>query len=176
MTVISPSIVPYILRQTPEMTPEEIAYLDAATPAGCRVWEWGSGGSTLWFLGKGCRVTAIEHMPISYQLIILGLSGMRLGKDVLDLRYVPADVSYIDGADHDGTAEQFRLYADAYNWEGVEVFLIDGRARLACLERLRKFNLVGARVLLHDASRYDYTGIAEKVGGVGELHELRLKP
>src|ERR1700712_778935 len=36
-------------------------YLEARLPAGAKVFEYGSGGSTLWLLDHGADVTSVEH-------------------------------------------------------------------------------------------------------------------
>jgi hypothetical protein len=38
-----------------------IAYLEDILRPGFSVFEWGAGGSSLWFEQQGCRVTTIEH-------------------------------------------------------------------------------------------------------------------
>ena len=40
-----------------------ISYLDTQPRSGQLVFEWGSGGSTAWFVEKGTRVTSVEHNP-----------------------------------------------------------------------------------------------------------------
>ena len=191
---MKPSIVPYILRQFPDMTGPEVGFLREFIRPGCRVWEWGSGGSTLWLLSQGCHVTSIEHMKLSYDLLLLGLSQAYLmnGEDqsyrgpiteMLDLRYVPAAEAYNDGGEDDGTREHFTAYVDSFPGGNVDVVLVDGRARMACLDRLRRTLprpspglSSNVPVLLHDAHRFDYSAVAQKVNGVGALHHLRFLP
>ena len=165
--------VPFILKQHPDMTPDEMDYLETFIKAGSRVWEWGTGGSTLWFIRKGCRVTSVEHMDLCYQVLSLGLSRVQL-TGLFEMKYCPADRGYREGTTDDGTREHFAGYVDSYDGRFQDLFLVDGRARLACLERL-KLAPPTATILLHDADRYDYSAIAEKVGGVEQLHQLRLK-
>lgn len=156
------------------MTPEEVAWLDGVIHPGSRVWEWGSGGSTVWLLERGCIVTSVEHMPHCADVLRTGLAYSSAFHR-MDLRVYLCAKEYIEGGEDDGAYEHFAAYVDTYNGEAADVFIVDGRARLACLARLRGLAPSMARVFLHDADRYDYSALAERIGGVGQLHELRLK-
>lgn len=167
-------VVPYIIKSLPDMTVPETIYLASHLRPGARVWEWGSGGSTVFFLSQGCRVTAVEHIQVCAAILQLGLSqATQLAQ--LDLRVVPNVPGYVEGGVDDGQREHFAAYVDAYDGDPVDIFLVDGRARLACLERLREKAPPDAVVLLHDAGRYDYSPYAELIGSVDQLHRLRLK-
>lgn len=52
---------PILPEPVPLLVWDAIRYLERELEPGMRVLEVGSGNSTLWFLGRGCRVTSIEH-------------------------------------------------------------------------------------------------------------------
>lgn len=161
------------------------AILAALPPAG-RMLEWGCGGSTLWFLQRlkpEQQLITVEHDAAWLHPVIERVSGgaLNVPSNWMPLHLPPmgSDGS-VDIADAAGAAGAGRVggiggvganatpleecpahltrYIDP-TWLGdIDVFLIDGVARGACLANIFMHGRAGARVFLHDAARswYDW--------------------
>ena len=127
---------------------------------GCRVLEWGSGGSTLWLanqLPDSAHLTSVEHHPEWYakvcqavgerdnvRLIHAGAAGP-VGKSATIAEEDPTHLGgYVHAAD-----------TPAIEGEepGYDVVFVDGVARVACMEHARTLLRPGGTVFLHDAHR-----------------------
>jgi len=130
------------------------------------VFEYGSGGSTLFWLKRGARCTSIEHDAQWYALM-----RSRLGdSDRLDYRLVPPDPANADddpanprayrSGDNVFARHMFRNYArqiGAFPNEHFDVVLVDGRARPACLMHAAPKVKRGGVLILDNAEREYYT-------------------
>jgi hypothetical protein len=108
-----------------------IAFLAEHLPAQARVFEWGSGGSTVWLCGRGARVISIEsdtswaqrvrdRCPSAEIRLIPGaLSGRRRSEPQL-----------ADGGRH--FFDEYVEAIDAYNDCTFDVIIIDGVCRSDC--------------------------------------------
>jgi len=165
------AVDPIVVR--PHMTDVEIALLEAVLRPSDRVWEWGSGHSTVW-LARRCRyVTSVEHDAGWAQTTVSLLSAFeRRNASVL---YVPPDGPWHTASFGDGDYDTFRRYVTAFSGRGVDVVLIDGRARVACARQVTDGAEFGPspdlRVLLHNADREEYEPIwrTPEEGGFGYL-------
>ncbi len=107
------------------------------------VFEWGSGGSTVMFLGMNVgRLVSIEHDPPWYERIRDEIARRNLW--ALDYRLIPYEPGEIgpDKADpahyKSGSTElgpvNFRAYCSAIDNEPpFDLVLVDGMARASCL-------------------------------------------
>lgn len=139
------------------MTRAEVDFLAANIKPTDRVWEWGSGGSTLW-LAERCRsVVSVEHQR---QFAVDVIHDAPSNVSVL---YVPPELPYVEGTEDDGDYETFRSYVNAYTGQGIDVVLIDGRARLWCARHVAENAAYGPhpgmRFFLHDVERSQYDRI-----------------
>jgi hypothetical protein len=73
----------------PWMTWPAIDFLNENIKPGLKVLEWGAGGSTFFFLKKGCNVTSIENSEEWAELVEKKACFMSLERD-LNLRFFPA--------------------------------------------------------------------------------------
>lgn len=122
-----------------------------ALPAGGRLLEWGSGGSTHWFrsmLAKDQEIVSIEHNPDWARLI----GGVRLLP--LDVAGGKPSAEYAPGTSEVYLGDDLP-YVRGEGLGQFDVVLVDGVLRNACLLRLRNSDLLkpGATVFLHDAQR-----------------------
>ncbi len=131
---------------SPWLTFDAIAFLKLRLRDGIRVFEYGSGGSTLFWLQAGARCVSIEHDQAWYALVRQRLSAAA----PIDYRLVPPELSgddatLSDPADPDGytTADSalarcvFRNYVtqiDEFPDQSFDIVLIDGRARPSCIK------------------------------------------
>ncbi len=155
----------------PWMTDAEIAFLASHLRPTDRVFEWGSGNSTRWLAARCGYVMTVEHQ-VEYARAMLG----DIPRNVA-LAFIPPNRPYLEGTDDDGDENTFHDYVRAFHG-GVDVVLIDGRARVsaaryvAVLVQERLFQ-PPRDVFLHDCQRPSYAPIwneyLHEVNRVGNL-------
>jgi hypothetical protein len=77
-------------RAVPWYTFAAIAYLDQLDFEGRRVFEYGSGNSTIWWLSKGAEVTSVENDPAWYERLARSVEGPSM-----HYRLEPERASYV---------------------------------------------------------------------------------
>jgi precorrin-6B methylase 2 len=103
-----------------------------------RVFEFGAGNSTLYFLSKGCFVRSIEHDSDWAERI-------RKTADAFDYT---ANLDLI-------TAQ--RPYATQYQDDGFDLTIIDGRDRVNCLQYVMdNMRNLDQLIVLDNTERFDY--------------------
>jgi len=144
------------------------------------VFEWGVGATTTLFSAVCRRVVSVEHIGVFSARSILAL------RPNAALYHIPTDLPVTDQL-ADGDYETFRSYVDCYQGQGIDVVLIDGRARVACARRVAETAPFGPhpgmRIFLHDWDRKEYAAIYSDPDGyfrmteaVGRLALMEPKP
>lgn len=153
----------------PWITFDAFDYLEAARLSGFRIFEWGSGGSTLYWLRKDAAlVVSIEHDPEWFEK----MSAATAGSSNLDYRLIlperlPPGSAPGDPGDPDDYATDdpglssftFREYAaaiDSYPPDYFDLILVDGRSRPACLKHGGQKVRIGGMLVLDNADRPYY--------------------
>lgn len=120
---------------------------------GTRVLEWGSGGSTLWFADRlpiGATLTSIDH-DAGWHAITRSRVGERLNVQML---LCPPDSPLGKNATiEEEDPSKLDEYIHAADGKEFDVIIVDGVARVACMERARHLLGRGGVVFLHDAHR-----------------------
>ena len=129
------------------------------------VFEWGGGGSTLFFLKKGCRVTTVESSAkwvgeLEAQIDALGLKARKRW----DLRYVPLT----DGADP-AFVDYIRQVGEGAPWD---LIMVDGWSRLDCLREGLRHVKVGGALVLDNANQKQFESVPSIMGS-WERHRFR---
>jgi hypothetical protein len=159
-------------------------YLQQRDKKDVRVFEYGSGGSSLFFLKHAGMVVSVEHDAAWFEKVkqvvharaLTGWEGLLIGPEPLEagngtdrrkdnpLDYVSEDPTYAQF--------QWRRYAsaiDRFPENHFDIVLVDGRARPSCLyHSLRKVKQ-GGLLVLDNAEREYYLS-----GGVIPREEFRL--
>jgi predicted O-methyltransferase YrrM len=122
--------------------------LEAVVGPGSRVFEYGGGGSTLWYLDRGAVVVTVEHDQEWAAALDRSISSDRWTLVVRPL------------------AEGYATYAKAIssypdNW--FDVVVVDGRARPRCVGRAQAKVKPGGLLLVDDVNVERY---AAAVNGV----------
>lgn len=102
-----------------------------------RVFEFGGGGSTLWFADRGATVTTVEHDPKWHALIAAS---------------APSSCEIRTAADPDAYVAAIDVEPDA----SFDVILVDGEERVRCVEHAISKVRPGGRLILDDSDRSEY--------------------
>lgn len=140
----------------------------AATP-GAKVFEYGMGGSTLFFLDNGCRVTSVDHDAQWSEKL---RSTIGVHERWTSFLAPPEEISSVEnnvrcvsewpgyeGHDFSQYVHTINRYSDAE----FDVVLVDGRARPAALETAAPKVRRGGLLILDNAERQHYQGTVDKL-------------
>ncbi|NJN18014.1 MAG: hypothetical protein HC822_17950 [Oscillochloris sp.] len=158
-------------------------YLETFPLAGKQVFEYGSGASTQYWLRRRARVISIEHDAAWYQQVrrrIPAAAG-------LDYRFVAPEPDSADAPPRDPAEPadcvsahypQDRLRYSAYVAQidalpdrSLDLVLVDGRARAACLVRAAPKVRPGGLLILDNSDRGYYTA---RVGAALSRYEALI--
>ncbi len=157
----------YLLKYAkPWLVFDAIDYLQSLDLNGKCVFEYGSGGSTLYWLSRNMICVSVEHdlgwyesvrlhldasMEVDYRLVQPEKSNSKVSFDIANpLLYLSGDTTF--------RGYSFKNYAyqiDAFPHDYFDVVLVDGRARPSCImHSVTKVKVDGLLVL--DNSGRDY--------------------
>jgi len=119
---------------------------------GKRIFEWGSGGSTLRYAKKGAHITAIEDDNIWLAAVQSTLQQEDVAS-LVNLKYIP--FNFDQPADFASSA-----YCQALCDSSYDVVIIDGqdktfRERITCFRHAEPLMLPGSIILVDDFWRYE---------------------
>ena len=152
--------------ELPWLTYEAIDWLNDFLSKEKKIFEYGSGGSTLFFIKKAGKVVSVEHDRAWYGMVREKLEEKRL-LNVDYLLKVPYKVDHLNKDDKDcfpstepeyqGMCfEEYVKAIDQYPDEFFDLVVVDGRSRKACVKRsLRKIKL-GGFLMLDNSERELY--------------------
>lgn len=148
---------------------DAICHIKSRLGKDTRVFEYGSGGSTLFWLSNGCSCVSVEHDPEWYDRV----RGLIPETFPLDYRLVPpepivtteelpdpADPHSYRSDDVYFAGRSFRKYVsqiDSFPDGSFDIVLIDGRARPSCIKHSAGKVKVGGLLVLDNADREYYT-------------------
>jgi hypothetical protein len=148
-------------------------------PAGAQVLEFGAGGSTLYWLRNRARVVTIEHEASWAQLVRRRAESLGSLTGNLDLRVVVPTkgasaagpgTTYYSSTDASFAGMSFKEYAHAADDlapSSVDLLVVDGRARHACLlQNLLKVK-PGGVLLLDNSERPEYQDAIDAASAQG---------
>jgi hypothetical protein len=158
----------FLRKRRPWLVFDAIAYLDSLSLSYRHVFEYGSGGSTLYWLSRNAQVVSIEHDQHWFQIV----SEHCRPANSLDYRWIPPRLGgnttlTADPADPDGYTStdtrwrRFDFYdyvsqIDAFPDAYFDVVLIDGRARPSCIKHSISKVQVGGLIVLDNAEIEHY--------------------
>jgi predicted O-methyltransferase YrrM len=130
------------------------AAIDAADRLfpGRRMFEWGSGGSTLRYARKGCQITAIEDDQIWLDAVQAELAAAHVAH-LATLHHRPFNFDQ----PHDFASSSYCQALSGYQWD---VVIIDGqdktfRERITCFHHADPLMKPGSIILVDDFWRYE---------------------
>lgn len=159
-------------------------YLADAVKSGSRVFEYGMGGSTLFFLDKGCDVVSVDHdssweetvrrqIPdgAKWQGYVVAPQAIQEKSDQDESRCRSSFPGY-EGLSFDDYIQVINSYPDKY----FDVILVDGRSRCAAM-RLAKSKLSSSGLLILDnAERPRYFEVIKELISDGWCEKIFSGP
>jgi hypothetical protein len=135
-----------------------VDFLDSFLTSEHRVFEWGGGGSTLFFLKKGCRVTTVESSTEWVEELTRRVDDLGKGsRHLWDLRFVPAK-----GNDDPLIADYAAQVRTGGPWDAV---LVDGWSRFKCLQAAMPYVKPGGMLALDNANQAQYRHVPTYMRG-----------
>ena len=154
---------------------DAIDYLTPRVFNGMNVFEFGSGGSTLFWLSHGANVVSVEHnsqfytfmknklqsnKSIDYRLVMPELTNMN------EHSFNPSDPEkYFSSEDALHNFYNYVTQIDAFPDEYFDLILIDGRARPSCIKHSVNKVKVGGIIVLDNSNRDYYFTMTEEFFG-----------
>ncbi len=165
-----------IVDRLPWLTYPAIEWLKSLDLNGKQVFEWGGGGSTLFFLDSGARVTTIEHDSAWASEIQRAISTF--GTLHADLRLIePEEDNNTNGFSpfrssksqyRQATFKRYVTEIESFDDQSFDLVLIDGRSRSSCLEYAAAKVRSGGSIVFDNAERLVYAD-AIKLTTEGDL-------
>ncbi|MEI6787307.1 MAG: class I SAM-dependent methyltransferase [bacterium] len=167
------------LRQIPWITFDAKLWLDRHVNESMSIFEWGSGGSTLYFAKHARQVVSVDHNADWYQTVLATLSHEKLKNAECFLippqqsvwaRFLPYTArTYVSRTFIEHRNLRFRSYVrkiESYRDGTFDLVMIDGRARAACLfHAVRKIKR-GGYMVLDNAERPHYQSAMRRLSGL----------
>ncbi|MBL7952454.1 MAG: hypothetical protein JNM62_12135 [Flavobacteriales bacterium] len=135
-----------------------------------RVFEYGGGGSTLYWMDHAAEVVTAEHHPEWFVALEKKMAAEREGawtghhiaaqSGTLVASPDPADPAHYASSDPAYAGEHFRDYVqciDRYADKSFDIVLVDGRARTSCVRHAIPKLKQGGLLILDNAEREHYT-------------------
>ncbi len=159
----------YLLnKQSPWITFSCLKFLDTLDLQGKKVFEYGSGGSTLYWLKKGASCVSIEHDKKWYDKMksscnaVAHIDYRLVEPQKIADKEMPFDPANPDQCRSNGSKykdysfSQYVHQIDEFPDEYFDLVMIDGRARSSCIKR--SFNKVcrGGFIIVDNAERNYY--------------------
>jgi hypothetical protein len=145
--------------------------MDHLTWNSFRVFEWGSGGSTIYFSRKAATLVTVEHDEGWYRRVSIALApqvkkGLML-ELILPQPATGSDVMYTssEGVYSGYSFENYCRFIDTYPDDYFDLIFIDGRAREGCFRHALPKIKPGGSVVLDNAERERYSHFAEVAEG-----------
>jgi hypothetical protein len=141
-----------IERGLPWMSWKAIDFLQGHITPGLRVFEWGGGGSTIFFADRGCHVTTVESSEFWKQVIQNRYRATERSGS-LEIRFIPAETR-----DPRAVTDYIQSIDDGAPWD---IIVIDGLeeayiSRIDCIRHISGAVRKGSIAVLDDSYRSGY--------------------
>jgi len=177
--------------RSPWISYDARVWLDSVVEESMRVFEWGSGGSTLYFADHVASLISIGHDPAWYAMakkIILGEHAAKCTYRLVEPALLSDDSELLSNDDKTTSCRSIRdnrrnahygEYVgaiDAYDDASFDLVMIDGRARTSCLSKAIAKVRPGGWIVLDNSSRDDYAIAHELMAGYETVSFQGLTP
>jgi predicted O-methyltransferase YrrM len=155
--------------EQPWITFDAIQYLEQNIKASHRVFEFGGGGSTLFFLKRCQEVVTVEHDADWFLRLEQRIENRQLKNwigslvepefgDLLESPNASNPDHYSSGSIGHVNFRKYASLIDYYPDEYFDVILVDGRSRPACIKHAVPKLKKGGFIVLDNADRTYYVG------------------
>ena len=142
-----------------------IEFLESRVRPDDHVFEYGGGGSTLWLAERAGRVVTVEHDPgwfywIDHEVRRSGVTGCALflcppsAEEPRTVPHSPPGTDY--GSSVGGNFEEYVTSIELFPADSLDLVLIDGRSRPACVVHAASKLRPGGTLVLDDSDRPAY--------------------
>jgi len=152
-----------VKRPVPWLVFDAIAFIHRLINRKLNIFEYGSGGSTLFWLQKGAQVTSIEHSPEWFDTIRKIIPSHY----PLDYRIIPPEEAFtgdLNAADPNSYVSAYNQYqgcsfknyvtqVDSFPDCFFDMVLIDGRARSSCIKHSVQKVALGGTLIIDNSDR-----------------------
>ena len=160
-----------LLPHTPFYTPRATKFIEKQLNKNSKVFEWGSGKSSLWFCKRIGEYTCVEHDKLWFDEILRNFKEKNIQH--ANITYIPkneinnvyhweTDWPYYRLLNHSPSKPEFRnymMYIDSYPDKYFDCIVVDGRERVGCmLHALPKIKTDGF-IVFDDSNRSRYKEI-----------------
>lgn len=154
--------------EKPLITFKSYEFLEEILNSDMVVFEFGSGGSTLYFSTKVKKVISVEHDEIWFNKLNSKIDNKHINN--IDLTFAPpqkndipkvisnSDDRYL-GYDYFNYVNSINTYPDSY----FDFIVVDGRARVECLNASIKKLKAGGYLLFDNSNRERYKSILHTI-------------
>ncbi len=140
----------------------------AALGGRARVFEYGSGASTVWLGRRGAEVHSVEHHPGFAEVMrrVLTQAGLTDKVELLEVGAETATRPVTRSGRKGEDAVDYTAYARSIEQVGgrFDLIVVDGRARVACCAAARPFLAPGGIIVFDDSQRPRYRAGIEDSG------------
>jgi hypothetical protein len=147
------------------MDKEEVEYIENLVNKDSKVFEWGSGGSTIYFYPLVHTYISVENIRLWYELVRQRLimdkvQGITKRNNNTILIYIDERSDYIEnkkgrGSIKDGVhLKKYVNSIDETNIDDFDLILIDGDVRANCLLKAIQYATENTTIILHDYYKY----------------------
>lgn len=148
-------------RSLPWMSWKAIDFLQGHITPALRVFEWGGGGSTIFFADRGCHVTTVESNEF-WKDVIQNHCRVMEKSGSLELRFIPAETR-----DSHAITKYIQSVEDGAPWD---VIVIDGLeesyiSRIDCIKKISGAVRKGGIAILDDSYRSEYKNVPNILHG-----------
>lgn len=156
----------------PWMTYEAVDWLGKNVKKDYKVFEWGTGNSTLYFLNKVEYICSVEHDKNWYNSVLGKLTDLDFNN--YDYKLVEPEKNGEGYRSHAGefTGQSFKKYCheiDSYPDNYFDLIVVDGRARFDCARLAMNKVKDGGYIVLDNAERAQYAQIHELFKDWGKI-------
>jgi hypothetical protein len=147
----------------PWLSYDAIGYMEERLRPDSVVFEYGSGGSTLWFAERVRRVTSIEHDPDWHARVVQEARRAGITNCTIVLReptrWASSEAEIADkrgeysSPSAPGSFEDYVRACEGFADETFDLVLVDGKTRSACLRQVASKVRLGGLLALDDSER-----------------------
>jgi hypothetical protein len=151
----------------PWLTKSAVRFLDDFVVEGIRVFEFGSGASTVYFSKKGVKLYSIEHDLQWFEKVKQTISETNSNVELVLIEPKKIDLGQTEKVIRSGKDPRFinydyKVYSEAilrFPQECFDLLLIDGRVRIECLNNSISRLKVGGILIFDNSDRYELSEI-----------------